>query len=183
MSRADIFSVREVSPFIMYTAIPLYVNPHEYPSGGWFADWAVSTASFFLFCVAARYFLGTLIYLAMRVWGSVSQARARKFLDSMFKFYHQFSTDKNKHVVNRETIKRTGQQAWSVVSFAAMLGLFHAYSSPLLGWTLDAVIAAVVVFFAGLPVGLSWYGLHCFQLLKIESYEAPVSDRELASAH
>ena len=114
--------------------------------------------------IAAVIFCAGVCFLFFRLRYGVSKAGADNFLNRHRRFFTLAAKDRNVPLT-RDAIKQAGAIGWKAMTLPSMGLLLDHYWTV---WTF--VFSLPICFLGGLLVAYGWYGVRCFRLLGVDSY-------------
>lgn len=104
-----------------------------------------------------------LCFLFFRVGRPESEDRLRGFLEEHYTFFTERAFGETQREASRKAIQEAGSRGWIMTG----LSIFSLSFDLTLQ---DLAVSCGVLFFGGLMLAYSWYGLRCLRLLGLESY-------------
>lgn len=103
-------------------------------------------------------------FLFFRFGRAETAERQRRFLEKYFFFYTFRPFKQDKKNVTPEAVREAGRTGWNFVFFPAIL-LGHGITPVFV------CLSIAFLYFGGLQLAWSWYGLRCLRMLGLESFE------------
>ena len=113
--------------------------------------------------VVMLYAWAGLCFLFFRVGRPETEDRLRGFLEAHYIFFTERPFAENQREASRKAIQDAGASGWNMVWLPIILLNFDVTLQNL-------VVSSGMLFFGGLMLAYSWYGLRCLRLLQLESF-------------